>query len=93
MCLGLDSGTSTDVVTKITSTTNGLTAALGEMHVANSWEFCLCDRCVSPECHEQVYGNDPVEEGEVREPRKRFYDSCVRSEVRRKLQADWSAAR
>ena len=39
-------------------------------------------RCVSPTCYDNVYGSDPLEEGEVDVARGRTFRSCARGELR-----------
>jgi hypothetical protein len=39
-------------------------------------------RCVSPECYENVYGDDPLEDGEVDVVRGRTFRSCARTAFR-----------
>ena len=39
-------------------------------------------RCVSPACYANVYGSDPLEEGEVDVARGRTFRSCARGELR-----------
>jgi hypothetical protein len=39
-------------------------------------------RCVSPSCYANVYGSDPLEEGEVDVARGRTFRSCARGELR-----------
>ena len=39
-------------------------------------------RCVSPTCYANVYGSDPLEEGEVDVARGRTFRSCARGELR-----------
>ncbi|KAG0563428.1 hypothetical protein KC19_8G030600 [Ceratodon purpureus] len=36
--------------------------------------------CVSPSCYESVYGNDPLEEGEVDLRRGRQFKACIRGQ-------------
>jgi hypothetical protein len=39
----------------------------------------LCiSKCVDPTCHEQIYGADPLEPGEVDEARELAFEICVR---------------
>ena len=44
-------------------------------------ENCIL-RCVSNTCYGNIYGDDPLEEGEVDVVRGRTFRSCARNEVR-----------
>ena len=38
--------------------------------------------CVSPACFQEVYGESPLEDGEVDFERSRLFDKCIREEFR-----------
>lgn len=40
-------------------------------------------RCASAMCYDEVYGSDPLEEGEVDVERGRAYRTCARGELRK----------
>lgn len=42
-------------------------------------ENCIL-RCVSPKCYDKVYGEDPLEEGEVDDVRGSRFRSCAKNE-------------
>ncbi len=39
-------------------------------------------KCVSTRCYDNVYGGDPLEEGEIDVARGRTFRSCARTELR-----------
>ena len=39
-------------------------------------------KCVSARCYDNVYGGDPLEEGEIDVARGRTFRSCARTELR-----------
>eukprot|EP00931_Biecheleriopsis_adriatica_P019710 TRINITY_DN13364_c0_g1_i1.p1 TRINITY_DN13364_c0_g1~~TRINITY_DN13364_c0_g1_i1.p1 ORF type:complete len:129 (-),score=28.99 TRINITY_DN13364_c0_g1_i1:41-427(-) len=39
-----------------------------------------CAKCVSATCHEEVYGSDPLEPGEVDRVRQTRFNACVKKE-------------
>mmetsp|Transcript_22263 Transcript_22263/g.69292 ORF Transcript_22263/g.69292 Transcript_22263/m.69292 type:complete len:144 (+) Transcript_22263:123-554(+) len=44
-------------------------------------ENCIM-RCSSDSCYQQVYGEDPLEEGEIDTARGRIFRNCARNELR-----------
>lgn len=40
------------------------------------------NKCVSSACYEEVYGDNPLEDGEIDSVRNRKFVGCVRQEVR-----------
>jgi hypothetical protein len=43
------------------------------------------DRCVSPECYDEIYGDNPLEDGEIDNVRYRQFTGCVRLQTRNEL--------
>jgi molecular chaperone DnaJ len=38
--------------------------------------------CISPSCYQQIFGQEPLEDGEVDVERSRQFDACLRDEFR-----------
>jgi hypothetical protein len=38
--------------------------------------------CMSPQCHAEIYGDDPLEEGEIDHARSRKFRACVATEMK-----------
>ncbi len=53
-------------------------------------ENCVL-KCVSPECYEKLYGNDPLEEGELDTTRGRLFRNCLKTELRKQKQKEAEA--
>jgi hypothetical protein len=46
-------------------------------------ENTMCvTKCLSQQCHEQVYGQNPLEPGEIHVIHSRDFDRCVKNELR-----------
>lgn len=57
-------------------------------------ESSMCvSRCISTACHDQVYGENPLEDGEINVPRAREFQTCVKEELRAQLRAERARAR
>lgn len=41
------------------------------------------NKCVSPDCYEEVYATNPLEDGEIDVTRSRTFTGCVRQEVKK----------
>lgn len=46
--------------------------------LANEAKLTCTYRCVSPDCYEEIYAKDEIEEGEVDTERGRLFSSCFR---------------
>lgn len=46
-------------------------------------ESSMCvSRCISAACHEEIYGENPLEDGEINVPRAREFEKCVKEQLR-----------
>ncbi len=41
------------------------------------------NKCLSPDCYEEVYATNPLEDGEIDITRSRAFTGCVRQEVKK----------
>lgn len=48
--------------------------------------------CVSPACYDEVYGLEPLEDGEIDLERSRLFHNCVKQELRMMRQRKFSQA-
>ncbi len=44
--------------------------------------------CMSEECYQEVYGPDPLEEGEIDTERSRKFDECFKHRARQKQKSE-----
>ena len=56
-------------------------ALCGQALVVDEAQNCV-HRCTSPRCFEEVYGANPLEDGEVDNPRRRAFSACLTREQR-----------
>mmetsp|Transcript_9702 Transcript_9702/g.35536 ORF Transcript_9702/g.35536 Transcript_9702/m.35536 type:complete len:120 (-) Transcript_9702:411-770(-) len=52
-----------------------------------SRENCVL-RCTSEKCYQKVYGDDPLEEGEIDSGRSRDFRICARTDIRERSKAE-----
>ena len=48
---------------------------------------CILD-CMSPTCYQQVYSDDPLEDGEVDPERYIMYEQCLRQDIKERNNKD-----
>lgn len=58
-------------------------AACAKAHAADESDDALL-QCISPECRDLVYADDPLEEGEFDRERRARFEACVRENAREK---------
>ena len=56
-------------------------ALCGQRLALDEAQNCI-HRCTSPRCFEEVYGENPLEDGEVDNPRRRAFSACLTREQR-----------
>mmetsp|Transcript_34279 Transcript_34279/g.39025 ORF Transcript_34279/g.39025 Transcript_34279/m.39025 type:complete len:154 (-) Transcript_34279:46-507(-) len=55
-----------------------------KLHISVVLEESLncIDRCVSPDCYNEIFAENPLEDGEVDRNRHNSFENCVRNEIK-----------